>query len=370
MKLISLATIAATLVASAQAVYTPKVFVISLFELERDPWLESTLDLTTNFTLPGLSPIYPTVHCDSAYEVCQVTLGEGEINAAASLTALTLNPLFDFTKTYWLQAGIAGGEPQFVTTGSVTFAKYAVQVALEYQIDYKDYINTNPDWPVGYFPYGTDSPYEYPGNVYGTEVFELNEKLRDRAVELASQADLNNGTEANAEFRKLYDAGTAATGLPAVVSCDSLTSDTYFTGNTLGDYFSQLASVMTNGSAQYCSTAQEDNASLEVLVRMSKAGLVDYERVVVMRTISDFARPPPSLANDTVSFFTDSDQGGIGASLSNLVIAGLPLVEDIINNWDSVYLNGSTYKAENYIGDIFGTLGGTPDFGKEKFSVA
>ena len=68
---------------------------------------------------------------------------------------------------------------------------------------YEDYYKTNPDWISGYIPYGTDDQNTYPGNVYGTEVFEVNEKLRDRAVELASKVHLNNGTEGNAKFRKL-----------------------------------------------------------------------------------------------------------------------------------------------------------------------
>ena len=103
---------------------------------------------------------------------------------------------------------------------------------------------------------------------------------------------------------------------------------------------------------------------------MDQYGLVDYERIVVMRTISDFAVPPPSMANNTVKFFTEADQGGIGASLTNLVKAGLPFVHDVIENWDDVYEKGTKYVPDNYIGDIYGTLGGTPDFGKESFGVA
>ncbi|KAG7666148.1 uncharacterized protein J8A68_000306, partial [[Candida] subhashii] len=102
------------------AIYQPKAFVISMFELERDPWLQS-MDFVQNITVPGLSPMYSTIHCTTNYTVCQITIGEGEINAAASMTALTLSPLFDLTKTYFLVAGIAGGEPQYTTLGGVTF---------------------------------------------------------------------------------------------------------------------------------------------------------------------------------------------------------------------------------------------------------
>lgn len=350
------------------AIFQPKVFIVSMFELERDPWLEA-LDFVHNISLPGLSPIYSTIYCTTNYSICQATAGEGEINAASSLTALTLSPLFDLTKTYWLLAGISGGEPTQVTTGSATFAKYAIQVGLQYQIDYREYINTNPDWISGYIPYGTDNPYTYPGNVYGTEVFELNEKLRNRALELASNVQLDNGTEKNAEFRALYEVEPAISP-PTVVGCDVLTSDNYFTGNVLNDYFANLTKLMTNGSATYCSTAQEDNASLEVFTRMQKYGLVDYERIVVLRTISNFSRPPPSMANNTVKFFTDTDKGGIGHSLANLVNAGFPFIHDVLTNWENVYESGETYEADNYVGDIFGSVGGKPDFGKDSFEIA
>lgn len=351
------------------AIFQPQVFVINMFEYEAEPWLESDLDFVHNITIPGLSPLYPSVHCTTNYSVCQMTTGEGEINAAASVNALGLSPLFDLSLTYFLISGIAGGEPNYTTLGSVTFAKYAVQVALEYQVSYQEFITTNKNWTSGYWAYGTDNPWEYPQNVYGTEVFELNEKLRDRAVELAQTADLNNGTKGNAEFRKKYDQ-KAAQSVPSVVKCDVLTSDNYFTGNVLGDYFSFYAKLLTNGSAEYCSTAQEDNASLEAITRLDTYGLVDFNRVVVMRTISDFARPPPSMANRTVEFFNNPNDGGSSASFANLVIAGMPFVEDVLSKWDDVYAKGKGLEPENYTGDILNTLGGTPDFGKTDFEIA
>lgn len=352
----------------APDVISPKVFVLNMFEYEAKPWL-SAMNFTNNMTIPGLSPMYPDIFCNEDYSVCEMTTGEGEINASGSVTALGLSPKFNLTQTYFMVSGIAGGEPTLTTMGSVTFAKYAVQVALQYQVSYQEFITTNPNWTSGYWAYGTSDPWSYPGNVYGTEVFELNEKLRDRAVELAESVPLNNGTDQNAKNRLLYDQ-EAARALPSVVKCDVLTSDNYFTGNVLGDYFAYYASLMTNGSAQYCSTAQEDNASLEALTRLDKAGLVDFSRIVVMRTISDFTRPPPSRANDTVAWFNDPQSGGASAAFENLPIAGIPFVNDVLTHWEDVYKTGESFAPTNYIGDIFNTLGGTPDFGKSSFDVA
>lgn len=54
--------------------------------------------------------------------------------------------------------------------------------------------------------------------------------------------------------------------------------------------------------------------------------------------------------------------GGFPLSVVNIYNAGIKVVEDIVfNNWESVYANGIT--PTNYIGDIFGSLGGVPDFG-------
>lgn len=352
------------------AIYQPKVVVVSMFMLERDPWLKD-MDFVHNVSIPGLAPLYPQVHFTTDYSIMQFTTGEGEINAAASVSSLLLNPLFDFSKTYFLIAGIGGGESSLTTIGSATFAKYSVQIGLQYQVGYNEYIKTNPNWTSGYFGYGVDNPWTYPSNVYGTEVYELNENLRDRAIQLARTGELNNGTERNVEFRTLYEE-EAAKSSPSIVACDVYTSDNYYFGNELSDYFKSYGEMMTNSTDskkfQYCSSAQEDNASLEAFLRMDLHGLVDFSRIVVMRTISNFITPPPLYANDTVGYFNDVDKGGIQASLDNLVNAGKPFVEDIIKNWDDVYSHG--IKPDNYIGNILRTLGGEADFGKESFEEA
>ena len=151
----------------------------------------------------------------------------------------------------------------------------------------------------------------------------------------------------------------AAQAAPAIVPCDGATSDVYYSGNILSTAFGNFSTLLTNGSATYCSTAQEDSATLEALLRSSKANLTDFSRIIVMRTASDFDRPPPS--ESAYYHLLYGNSGGFEPSLQNLNIAGVPIIEDIVNEWDSIYCAG--INATNYIGDIFGTLGGIPDFG-------
>ncbi|KAK6198021.1 purine nucleoside permease [Scheffersomyces amazonensis] len=347
----------------------PKIVIVAMFQPEQEAWT-SKIDFIHNITVPGLCPSYPEVRCVEDYSICQFTTGEGEINAATSVAFLLSSPLFNFSNTYWLLSGIGGGDPTKVTTGSVTFAKYAIQVGLQFQIDSRELLNTHPDWPSGYFSYGTQNPWEYPDAVYGTEVFEVNEKLRDRALELAEQNSdyLNVGDEDNNKLRSFYE--FPANQPPKILACDVTTSDNYFTGSVLADYYLNLTSIMTNGTANYCSSAQEENASLEAFIRMAKVGKVNFERIVIMRTISNFVKSPDHLNMDPIDFFLNFPKGTIQHALDNLYIGGIPFVNDVVNNWEDIYKSGELFKPDNYIGDILGSLGGKPDFGKDSYHIS
>ena len=56
----------------------PKVFIIDMFPPEGEAWYgipEFNL-LAKNITVPGISPLYPDVHCTSNEEICQIVTGE------------------------------------------------------------------------------------------------------------------------------------------------------------------------------------------------------------------------------------------------------------------------------------------------------
>jgi purine nucleoside permease len=228
--------------------------------------------------------LYPYAYCTADGGVCQATMGEGEINAASSMMALVLSRHFDLRSTYFLFAGIAGVNPRRATLGSVALARYAVQVALQYEIDPR---SLPVDWPTGYIPFGRDFPLEYPTITYGTEVFELDSDLRDAAYRWARGAVLADDEQADAYRRKYADMGPSfgpATAPPSVLRCDTATSDVYYSGTALAESFENATTMWTNGTGVYCMTAQEDNANLEVMVRAAIDNLVDFSRIIVMRT--------------------------------------------------------------------------------------
>ncbi|KAK7961794.1 purine nucleoside permease [Apiospora aurea] len=394
----------------------PKVMILNMFYEEGKIWHDSLpllgkgSLLDTNFTIGGLSPLNPQVHCTNSGEVCQATLGESEINAAASMSALVLGAdaanLFDFTRTYFLISGIAGVNPKLGTLGSVALAKFAVQAALQYELDARD-MPTN--WTTGYLAYGTDAPGRLPTSFYGTEVMELNEALRDAAFALARDThsggdnddDDDNSTPvldddaAAAAYRSKYrvderttttittttgaggtttdDEGgqgthhpaasniyAAATGPPSVLRCDTVTSDVYYSGALLSEAFENTTRAWTSQSqVTYCMTAQEDSAVLAALLRAQLARRADLGRAIVMRAGSNFDRPPPSMT--ALDHLLLLGQNGFQLAINNTWKAGSRIVAGILSDWDAVY--GPGIPAANYLGDVFGSLGGTPNFG-------
>lgn len=74
---------------------------------------------------------------------------------------------------------------------------------------------------------------------------------------------------------------------------------------------------------------------------------------------SDFDRPPPGV--DVLSHLRILDQNGFLIAIDNIYLAGVEIVKGILTDWDCTFDKG--VEATNYLGDIFGSLGGKPDFG-------
>lgn len=263
--------------------------------------------------------------------------------------------LYLFTHTTNPTSGV---NPEVATICSATFARFAVQVALQYEFDPRE-IPAN--FSTGYIPLGSTTPDQYPTSIYGTEVFELNQNLQKIAAGFARKATLNDSDDAIA-YRAQYAASQAYTigaAPPTIVECDVATSDVYYSGEILSTAFGNYTTLLTNGSGVYCTTAQEDNATLEVLLRAAVHKLVDFSRIIVMRTASDFDRPFPGEAATTNLLY--AEQGAFEPAIQNIYLAGIEVVQGILKGWNQTFAQG--VNATNYIGDIFGTLGGIPDFG-------
>jgi purine nucleoside permease len=304
-----------------------KVLIISMFEPEAAPWVEP-FKLTEKIAVPGLLAESPTLRCN-ADDVCLLLAGMGHANVAASTMAVTLDPRFDLSRTYFLIAGIAGIDPARGTTGSAAWARYLVDFGIAHEIDARE---TPRGWKTGYYGIMTKGPGEKPKLEYHTEVAQLDEALLRKALALTRDVPLADSDKARA-YRALYKTAPANQP-PRVIQCDTLGGDTWWHGNRLGAHARAWTKLLTDGKGVYCTTQQEDNATYNALARAAAAGKVDLKRLAVLRTGSNFDRPHPGQsAHASLLASTTGASGGFVPATQNLVKVGGVLVNDIVQHW-------------------------------------
>jgi purine nucleoside permease len=304
-----------------------KVLIVNMFASEAAPWLTALAPLR-DIPVPGLPADYPNVHCN-ADAVCEMTTGMGHANAAASLMAVIYSREFDLRNTYFLIAGIAGIDPARGTIGTAAWARYVVDGGIAHEIDAREMPR---GWAAGYFGVLTTAPDRLPKFEYRTEVYRLDEDLLQRALSLSRAAPLEDSDDARA-YRRHYHSAPADRP-PAVVQCDTLSSDTWWAGRRLGEQARRWTRLLTRGEGVYCTSQQEDNATLEALTRGAASGLVDLKRVAVLRSGSDFDRPyGKQTVLDSLRTQLALPQAFHIAAV-NLEHAGMPLVQAIAQHWD------------------------------------
>jgi len=303
----------------------PKVMLIAMFAPEAQHWIER-LELKQEVRVPGLSAEYPVIRCNSR-DVCLLVTGMGQTNAAASTLALALSPKFDLRKSYFLVAGIAGINPKHGTLGTTAWAHYLVEFGTQWELDSRD---APKDWATGYLGINTKGPNEKPPLDYKTEVFELNPQLQAKAYALSHGVSLSESKE-SAAWRLKYPMAPANQP-PVVTRCDTVAGNTWFSGTRLSERAEVWTRLLTDNKGEYCTTQQEDNSTYEALLRASREGLVDVQRVAVVRAGSDFDRPEPG-GSEVENLLEYADQGGFVPALENLYRTANPLVQEILKNW-------------------------------------
>jgi len=263
--------------------------------------------------------------------------GGGIPNATASVMALGLDPRFDLSKAYWLVAGVAGGDPLDLSLGSAAWARHVVDGDLAYEIDSREIPD---DWPYGLFPLGSKQPASspedlYPGWTLNTISFTLNSQLVDWAYSLTRDLKLED-TPGLAAYREFYRGYPQAQKAPFVTVGDTLSSSTYWHGELLNQWANDWLHVYAGVDANFMTTNMEDSGTMTALHRLARTGRVDAERILVLRTASNFTMQPPgksALWSKTTPY---PDRGR--PALESAFLVGNTVVQALLANW-SLYAN-------------------------------
>jgi purine nucleoside permease len=310
-----------------------KVVVVAMFEVGQDTgdqpgelqyWVERD-HLDRVYPLPAG---YHAVRMNADGEMAVLT-GQGTAQAAATIMALGLDPRFDLTHAYWLIAGIAGGSPDRVSLGSAAWARWVVDGDLGYEIDARE---IPPDWPTGYIPLRKTKPFDPPAAPLEGQVFALNKSLTEWAFDLTCAIPLADSDKLK-QIRADFD-GAAAQRPPFVLLGDEISSSTYWHGKLADAWATRWVPYFTSGQGQFVTTAMEDTGTLLSLKDLDAAGRIDWQRILVLRTISNFDRQPRGMtAADSLARQRIGAYSAYLPSLEAAYTVGHAVVNELLTNW-------------------------------------
>ena len=312
-----------------------KAVVVTMFEIGKDTG-DTPGEYQTWVEREKLNKIYPL---PAAYHdvrtndkgLMGILTGIATAKSATSIMALGLDPRFDLTKAYWLVAGISGVDPNDASLGSAAWAEWVIDGDLAYEIDARE---IPPAWPYGYFPLNTKEPNATPVENAG-EAYHLNPKLVKWAYQLTKNIKLNDSAQM-AAYRATYTTFPNARKPPFVLLGDTMSSGTFWHGKLLNRWANDWFKLWSNGQANYVTTAQEDTGTLQALTNLAKAGLVDLNRVMVLRTASNYdSQGTGQTAAQSLNHETgENSYSGFLPSLDAAYRVGSTVIKEIINNWD------------------------------------
>ena len=271
---------------------------------------------------------YHAVRMNGNGEMAVLT-GQGTAHAAATMMAVGLDPRFDFSRAYWIIAGIAGGCPDRVSLGSAAWARWVVDGDLGYEIDARE---IPVDWMTGYLPLRKQQPFEQPAQPLDGQMYALNAGLAQWAFGLTRGITLGDSGKLK-DIRSHFD-GAAAQRPPFVALGDEISSSTFWHGKLMDAWAAQWVPYFTGGQGEFATTAMEDTGTLQSLTYLAPAGRLDLKRVMVLRTVSNYDRQPQGLS--AAESLAKQRIGAYAAYLPALESAyqvGHVVVQELLAHW-------------------------------------
>ncbi len=262
--------------------------------------------------------------------VLGIVTGMGTAKAAASVMALGLDPRFDLSKAYWIVAGIAGGDPADVSVGSAVWSDHVLDGDLAFEIDARQ---IPEGWPTGYVPLWKSKPYEAPANATDGEAYTLNPGLVGWAFQLTKDVHLTDSDALRAS-RARFVGFPNAQKPPFVTRGDTLSAGTFWHGSKMDEWANAWTRYFTGGKGNYMVSAMEDSGTLQSLTFLSQAARVDLQRVLVLRTVSNFDREAPGAsAAESLAGIASGNYSAYMPALEAAQSVGDKVVRDIVEHW-------------------------------------
>jgi purine nucleoside permease len=289
-------------------------------------WWHAEGGLDRKLELPGgFAPLYAN---EDGSQLLLIT-GPGKSNAGTSVMALGLDPRFDLSEAYWIEAGIAGGRPERVTIGSAVWERWAVDGEISAQIDPRQLDERFYASEVGCSkPQFCDESFSY-----GTNLYRLDPELHRAALALTRGIELSDSAKLDS-YRDAYPQA-AAQGKPSVLAGDLFGGDTFSHGSLLSGQMRWWVEEATGGKGTYAVTANEEPAVATAISRLAEAGRADLSRYAALRAVSNFDQEHPG--QTALESLAEASAGGApngeAVALRNAYLVAGALTKEILENW-------------------------------------
>ena len=318
-----------------------RVVVVTTFELGKDTgdtpgefqaWVERLpLPQTLPFPLGNHLLRY-----NAEKQVLGIVTGEGSLRGAASIMALGLDERFDLSKAYWLVPAIAGIDPTYASVGSAAWAEWIVDRDLNFEIDARE---IPPEWSTGHVPLGRSKPFQPPrpdlARPNGVNGYHLNPDLVEWAYQLTRNVQLDD-TPALKGIRAGYARYPNALKPPFVLKGDEVSASDWWLGERMNTLAEQWMTYWSAGKGRAVTTSMEDCGILTSLTALARTHRVRLDRVLVLRTGSDYTVPAAGQSVTQLLASEAAEDAALSAYVPSLEAAyrvGSTVVNEIAGNW-------------------------------------
>jgi purine nucleoside permease len=189
-------------------------------------------------------------------------------------------------------------------------------------------------------PLGTRAPATDPADLAGgwtvdTIAYSLNPQLVDWAWSITHDLVLDDAPGITA-YRKNYATFPQAQRPPFVTIGDTLSSSTYWHGTLMNRWANDWVRLYRGREANFMTSNMEDSGTLTALHRLARVGRIDVDRVLVLRTASNFTMPPEGQSAEWSHSQPYPDAGM--PALEAAFVVGNTIVQALLDGW-SVYRN-------------------------------
>ena len=164
-------------------------------------------------------------------------------------------------------------------------------------------------------------------------MFRLNPQLVDWAYQRTKDLELAD-TEALQQMRARFVNYPKAQEPPRVMKGDHVASMTFWHGKLMNTWANRWMKYWTDGQGEFVTSAMEDTGTAQSLWFLDQAGRVNADRLLVLRTASNFSMPYEGLSAAQSMLNENEVYSAYLPSLEAAYRVGSVVVNALVDRWD------------------------------------